>query len=137
MEPIIESLIAGFPILILHVTTTLAILVVGIAIYIRVTPHDEMKLIKDGNTAAAVSLSGAIMGIALPLALCMAASVNTIDIIVWGCVIVAVQILAFKFMDFILLDLSSRIERNEMAPAILMTAVKLALALVNAAAISG
>ena len=34
-------------------------------LYDKVTPYDEMQLIRDGNTAAAIAYSGAIIGLAL------------------------------------------------------------------------
>ena len=62
MYPVIQSFLAGFPVLILHTSVTVAMLVAAIFIYIKITPYDDLKLIRGGNTAAAVSLSGAIIG---------------------------------------------------------------------------
>ena len=56
MEAVIQSFLAGFPVLMLHSSVTLAILVVGVFVYIKITPYDDIALIKVGNTAAAVSL---------------------------------------------------------------------------------
>ena len=42
--------------------------VVFLAIYVMVTPHHEFRLIRQGNTAAAVSLGGVIIGYTIPLA---------------------------------------------------------------------
>ena len=55
MDPVIQSFLAGFPVLLLHFAVTLAMLAAGIAIYQLVTPYHELRLIRDGNTAAAVS----------------------------------------------------------------------------------
>ena len=41
---------------------------VFLALYMRVTPHDEAKLIGAGNAAAAISLGGAMLGFTLPVA---------------------------------------------------------------------
>ena len=46
----------------LHISVTVVMLVAAIFIYIKITPYDEIKLIRGGNTAAAISLSGAIIG---------------------------------------------------------------------------
>ncbi len=69
MNAVILSFWAGFPILMLHTSVTIAMLAAAVFIYIKITPYDEIKLIRGGNTAAAVSLAGAIVGLALPLAL--------------------------------------------------------------------
>jgi putative membrane protein len=137
MEAVLQSLIAGFPVLMLHSATTFAILVAGALIYLRITPHDEIGLIRAGNTAAAVSFGGALVGMAAPLAFCMAASVSVWDILIWGAVTVVLQIVAYRLTDGVLRDLSARIERGEMASAVFMVSVKLAVAAVNAAAVGG
>ena len=76
MDGAIQSFLSGIPFLLTHFGVTIVMLVVGAFIYIKITSHDEMALIRDGNNAAAVSLSGAILGLAIPLAFCMANSVN-------------------------------------------------------------
>mgnify|MGYP003875383087 FL=1 len=37
-------------------------------IYLRLTPYDEFKLIREGNIAAALSLAGALLGFVLTIA---------------------------------------------------------------------
>jgi len=37
-------------------------------VYILLTPHDEMALVRENNVAASVALSGALIGFALPMA---------------------------------------------------------------------
>ena len=137
LEAVIQSFLAGFPVLIAHFAVTVAMLIAGVVIYVFITPHDELKLVRSGNMAAAVSLSGAIIGIALPLAFCMAASVSVFDILVWGSVTVALQLAAFKATDLLLRDLSKRIEAGELGSAYILVAIKLAVAAINAAAVAG
>jgi len=137
MDPVIQSFLAGFPVLLLHFAVTLAMLAAGVAIYQLVTPYHEMRLIRDGNTAAAVSFSGAIVGMAIPLAICMATSVSIWDIVIWGVVTLLIQILAYRIGDALLKDLPSRIEAGEVGAAILVVSIKLAVAFINAAAVAG
>lgn len=137
MEAVLQSLMAGFPVLMLHSATTLAILVVGAFVYLWITPHDEIALIRAGNTAAAASFGGALIGMAIPLAFCMAVSVGVWDIVIWGVLTVILQIIAYRLTDLVLRDLSARIERGEMASAVFMVSVKLAVAAINAAAVGG
>ena len=112
-------------------------LVIGVFIYMWITSHDERKLIREGNTAAAVSLAGAILGLAIPLAFCMASSVNVYDIVIWGIVTLVIQLATFWIIDIWLRDLSKRIEEGQVGTAILLVSVKLAVASINAAAVSG
>lgn len=133
---VIDSLIAGLPDFLAQSATCFAVLVLGLVIYMWMTPHKEMALIRDGNIAASLSLGGAILGLSLPLAFTLAGSVSVVDMAVWGVVTLVLQLLAFRVMDLVLKDLSARIERGEMAAAILLVSAKLATAMVNAAAIS-
>ena len=137
MDGAIQSFLSGIPFLLPHFGVTIVMLVVGAFIYIKITSHDEMALIRDGNNAAAVSLSGAILGLAIPLAFCMANSVNVYDIVIWGLVTLVIQLVTFWIIDLWLRDLSRKIEDGQVGTAILLASVKLAVASINAAAISG
>ena len=123
--------------MLLHFGVTLGMLAIGVTIYHFITPYHELRLIRNGNTAAAVSISGAIVGLAIPLAVCMASSVSVWDIVIWGVVTLLIQILAYRIGDALLKDLPTRIENGEMGAAILVVAIKLAVALINAAAVAG
>ena len=137
MDPVFQSFLNGLPTLLLHFSVTVAMLALGIGIYQWITPWREMDLIRSGNMAAATSFSGAIVGLALPLAFCMATSVSVLDIIIWGVVALVVQLITFRLADIFLKGLPKRIEDGEMGAAILVVAVKLAVAMINAAAIAG
>lgn len=137
MEAAFQSFLAGIPFLLTHFGVTVLMLVAGVFIYMWITPHDERALIKEGNTAAAVSLGGAILGLAIPLAVCMANSASVWDIVIWGVVTLVVQIATFRAIDLWLSDLPKRIEAGEVGTAILLVSIKLAIAAINAAAVSG
>ena len=136
-EPILQSLLNGFPYLVLHFTLTLAIWLFGVWLYMISTPYREISLIRDNNVAAAVTLSGAMVGLAVPLAFAMAASINAADILIWGAVTILIQISVYRVIDLLLRGLPKRIEAGEIGPAILVTAAKLSVAAFNAAAVSG
>lgn len=137
MDAVLQSFVSGTPVLLLHFAVTLVILIIGVSVYTWITPYKELQLIRDGNQAAAISLSGAILGIGLPLAFCMAASVSVPDIVIWGTLTVVIQLVAFKTTDLILRDLPKRIVAGQTGPAWVLVAVKLSVAAINAAAVSG
>jgi putative membrane protein len=137
LGPVIQSFLAGFPVFMLHSSVTIAILVVGVWVYTAITPYPEFAMVRDGNLAVAISLSGAVIGIAIPLAFCMAASVNVFDIVLWGVVTVALQLIAYKATDLLLRDLPRRMQDGEIGAATLLVAIKLAVAAINAAAVAG
>ena len=137
MEAVIQNFLAGFPVLMLHSSVTLAILVVGVFVYIKITPYDDIALIKAGNTAAAVSLSGAIIGFAVPLAFAMASSITVYEILIWGPVTLLLQLISYRITDAVLSDLPKRIVEGEIGPAIFLVSIKIAVAAINAAAVTG
>jgi putative membrane protein len=137
MEAVLESLTTGFPVLLLHFLVTVTMLTVGVVIYLWMTPYPEMELIRNGNIAAAISLGAAILSLAIPLAFSMSVSVSVIDIIAWGLVTLAVLLIVYRVIDFLMKDLPKRIEDGEMGPALLLASVKLGVAAITAAAVSG
>ena len=136
MDAVIQSFLSGLPILLLHFSLTILMLVLGATIYVLVTPYHEIKLIKQGNSAAALSLSGALIGMGLPLSVAMAGSVNAFDILVYGAVSLVLQLAAYRFTDFVLKGIPERIENGEISAAITMVGIKISISLINAAAVS-
>ena len=137
MDAVLQSFLTGFPVLLMHFLVTIGMLVVGVAVYIWITPHKDLALVREGNIAAAISLSGAILGLAIPLAMSMSVSVNVGDIVIWGLLTLIIQLIVFRLSDLILPGLSARIEAGEVAAAMMLSAMKLAAAAVTAAAVSG
>ena len=136
MDAVIHSFLVGFPVLILHSSVTLAMLAMGIFLYIKITPYDEIELVRAGNSAAAASLAGAIIGLAVPLAFSMASSVTVWELFIWGPVTLFLQLIAFRLIDLMLRDLPKRITDGEMGAALLLISIKLAVAAINAAAVT-
>ena len=89
-----------------------------------------------GNPAAASSLAGAIIGLAIPLAFSMAASVTIWEVLIWGPVTLFLQLIAYRFTDLLLKGLPERISNGEMGPAFVLISIKLAVAAINAAAVT-
>src|SRR5262249_34905088 len=87
--------ISGFPLFLLYFVTAVALLTLFTTIYLRVTPHHELALIREGNVAAALSLGGALIGFVLPLASAVAHSVNPVDMVAWGVVALLVQLAVY------------------------------------------
>jgi putative membrane protein len=135
MGPVLDSLYAGLPYMVLHVAVTVGVLVAGVTVYIWVTPFREIHLIREGNTAAAISFMGAVLGLAIPLAFSLAGSVTALDILIWGAVVVILQLIAFRLVDLLIRDISQRIENDEVPAAIALLTGKLAVAAIISAAV--
>ena len=137
MSPEVQAFATGFPTTLLHAGVTLLILVLGAGVYILLTPHKEIRLIREGNVAAAISLAGVMVGLAIPLAVSLNASTSMVEIGLWGVATIAVQLLAFRLTDMVLHGLPKRIADGEMAAAALLVGSKLATAIILAAAMAG
>jgi len=133
-SPEIQAFASGFPVFLAHASVTVLILFAAAALYVLLTPHKEITLIREGNTAAAVSLGGVLLGLAIPLSASLRASTNVIEIGLWGAVTVVVQLLIFRLVDMILRGLPRRIQEGEISAAALLVGAKIATALIIAAA---
>ncbi len=133
---IFGGLINGLPFLISHFVTSVIVFLIGVIIYLFITPMKEIALIRKKNTAAAISFSGALIGLALPLASSLSASGSIYEIIVWGLVAIVIQLFCFKAVDILINDLPKRIENGELSSSILLFSIKISVALLNSAAIS-
>jgi len=133
MPELIDTLMTGLPQMLGNAAIVVALLVGGIVLYIKLTLYDDMKLVKEGNIASAISLFSGIVGLAIPLAFCLSQLSKMSDLLLWGSFTVAIQLLAFKVCDWMLSDLSGRIERGEISAALVLLAVKLAAAFINSA----
>lgn len=136
-SPEIQAFATGFPVTLLHFGVTALILFLGATLYVLMTPHREIALIREGNAAAAVSLGGVLVGLALPLAVSMNASTSVVEIGLWGASTVIVQLLVFRLVDLFLRGLPQRIQEGEVAAAALLVGAKLATAIILTAAVAG
>jgi len=114
----------------------LGFLLVFCAIYCKVTPYDELKLVREGNVAPAISFGGAFIGFVLPLHSAITHSVGFFDMLVWALVAMVVQILVFSLVRMVFKDLVKQIEDNRIAAATLLAFFSVAIGLLNAASMT-
>ncbi|MCU0986174.1 MAG: DUF350 domain-containing protein [Acetobacteraceae bacterium] len=137
MDPVLQSLISGLPTLVVQFVAAAAVYVAGIAAYARLTPYHELDLVRNGNVAAAVTLGGALIGLALPVGATLARSLSVADILVWGAVATVMQAAAFGLASLMLRELPARVERGDLAAALVAASVQVSVGIVNAGAMSG
>ena len=133
----LNSLANGFPWLIFYLLLVTAIYLVGIFIYVKLTPYKELELVQNGNMAAAVSFSALVIGLALPLAACLVNRFSLPDVFVWGTISLFLQLFLFRVTDAIFSDMPRRIERDEVPAATVLAAFKIAGSIMLAIAIMG
>jgi putative membrane protein len=127
--------VATFPDFLVYLATSVILLVVFVAAYVLVTPQHELPLIRQGNVSASVVFGGTLLGFALPLVSAVAHSVNITDLLLWGAIAGLVQCVASLLLRLVIRDLRAHIEADRLSVAIAMASLKLAMGLLNAAAI--
>jgi putative membrane protein len=135
--PEIQAFATGFPLTLLHAAMTVGLLILGAFLYALLTPYRDLQLIREGNTAAAISLGGVLVGLAIPLSVSLAASSGELELLLWGASIIFVQLFMFGFTDWILRGLPKRIQAGETAAATFLACAKISAALILAAAVAG
>lgn len=83
-----------------------------LTLYIWLTPHRELELIRNGNSAAAVQLTGTFLGFAIPVAMVIGHSVSIPDMLMWGAVAAIVQLLVFVAISRLFRGISSKIDEG-------------------------
>lgn len=137
MDVILGTLQEGLPVLVAQFTPTLALLIVGVAVYMAITPFHEMRLVHAGNAAGGIVLAGSMVTLAIPLAATLATSRFSLDILIWGLVALVLQLLTFVAATLLIRGLRGMIEAGNLAAAWLLVGVQLAVALLNAGAMAG
>lgn len=101
----------------IYFASAVILLAIFVTIYTLLTPQHEWTLIRNGNTAASLSLGGALLGFVLPLGSVIVNSLSLVDMLVWGGVALIVQLLVFSLLRLLLPQLPARITNNETPPA--------------------
>ena len=139
-SPEIQAFATGFPLTLLHATVTVAILFAGATAYVLLTPHKEITLIREGNTAAR-SVPGRRPGRGWPCRWrCRSRPRTTvIDVALWGvATVIVLQLLIFR-LDGPGAPRPAQAHRRtaRWPPRPCSSGAKIATALIPAAAVAG
>jgi putative membrane protein len=132
----VAAFVGGFREFIVQLGVALALFIASLTIYVLITPHKELALIRAGNGSAALAFAGVVVGLAIPLGQCLAHAFSVWDLLVWGVVTLLLQLLAFRFADIFLHGLPRRIAENDVAAAVFLMSVKIGIALILSGAVS-
>ena len=125
-DPVINSL----PAFASYFITAIVLLGVFAVLYDLITPYNELALIRDGNTAAAVTLGGAVLGFALPIAVSVAVSHN-----LYAVVAGIVQLLVYVAARLALPRINEAIPQDKLASGIFLASLSLGVGILNAGCI--
>ena len=83
---IVSSSLSGLPLFLVFAGSSIVALTAFIFLYTLVTPHHELTLVRQGNTAASISFGGAVVGFVIPLSQAVAQSVHILDMAIWSAI---------------------------------------------------
>jgi putative membrane protein len=137
MSAAAQAFAVGFPLALAHLGVSFGLLVLGVGLYALISPLQEVRRIREGDAAAAVSFGGLIFGLTLPLAASLIASTSTVDVALWGGAAVALTLLVFRIIDMVFRGLPERQKEGDVGAAGLLVVTKIAAALILAAGVAG
>lgn len=121
---------------VLHLATAIALVLAFFVVYTRVTPYDEVLLIRQGNCAAAVSLGGTLLGFSVTIASALMHTDDYYEFAGWAALAMLIQVLVFVVATRLLRMSKDQIEHNNIGFGILLGSISLSIGLINAGSIS-
>lgn len=138
MSPEVQAFTSAFPLVLLHVGLSLAILAAGSGAYAALSPLREVERLRAGDaSAASLTLVGAILGLAVPLAVSLTASASAVEIMLWGSCLVVLQLALYRLISFALRAVGVDARTAGGDGALLLAGARLATSLILAAAVAG
>jgi putative membrane protein len=104
-----------------------------VLIYVWTTPHNEFKLMREGNSAAALGLIGTLLGFVIPLALVISVSGSLMQATIWGGGALLVQTIGQLGARLLFPNLTTDIVAGKFSAAILQSGIALSLGILQAA----
>ena len=129
--------LSTFPSFLAYFAVGAVLIALFVVLYVNLTPQQEIRLIRDGNAAAATALAGSLIGFVMPLAAVIRHSAGLIDLVVWGIIALVVQLGGFLVARLVLPNLPEAIDDGHIADAIFLAGLSLALGVLNAACMAG
>ncbi len=128
--------LSGLPNFLLYAAVGIALSFIFGVIYVRITGHDELDLIRKHNASAAIAFGSSMIGFSLPLSKAIAQASSVPDCVLWGSIALVVQLLAYAVARWLIPGLSQNIQQNAMASAIVVAAISIMAGMLNAASMT-
>lgn len=130
---VVTSSLSGLPLFLIFAGCSVVALAAFIFLYTLITPHHELTLVRNGNTAASISFGGAVVGFVIPLSQAIAQSVNILDMAIWAAIALVVQLVVFFLASLLLKGVSKKIEAGDIAAGAFLALMAVAGGILNAA----
>jgi putative membrane protein len=120
----------------LHLVAAGLLLFVFFLIYTWIVPFDELKLIRQGNVAAALTLGGALVGFSMTVASGLLHTDNLMSFAGWSAAAAAIQLLTYTLVTHLLHMSKQQIEGNNIAFGVLLASISISVGALSAGALS-
>ncbi|MFM0347477.1 DUF350 domain-containing protein [Paraburkholderia sp. RL17-347-BIC-D] len=120
----------------IHLLSAFVLILGFAAVYLKVTPFDELALIREGNVAALLSFAGALIGFCLTLASSIAHNSTLMLVLIWAVGAMVVQVATYALLTRLLPGMNDGIETRNTAMGGLMGAASLVVGIINAACLT-
>lgn len=128
------SILAVLPTFLMDFAVATALVALYLVIYTFATAHNEFALIRRNIPSAALALGLSLVGFAIPLSSAMVFATTLVELALWGLIALLVQIAVYGLVRVVVRDLSPRIAKGEIAPALFLGAASVSAGLINASA---
>lgn len=119
----------------IYLAVSLALLIVGLFLMEITTKVKEFSLMAQGNKAASYVLGGRLLGLAIVLYSALANSISLVDMVIWGAVGIAAQIIVFYLTEWLTprrFNVSQSIEEDNRAVGLFLLLLSLSIGIVIA-----
>jgi putative membrane protein len=119
----------------IYLAVSLALLLVGLFLMEITTKVKEFALMAKGNKAASYVLGGRLLGLAIVLYSALANSISLVDMVIWGAVGIAAQIIVFYLTEWVTprrFNVSQSIEENNTAVGLFLLLMSVSIGIVIA-----
>lgn len=120
----------------MHLLTGFALVAAFALIYLRLTPYDEIALIRKAYMAPALSFGGTLIGFSVTVASGILHLPSYTSFLLWALVAMVIQLVAFVILSRLLPDLRRELEANNTAMGALIGSITLSIGLINGACLS-
>ncbi|MBD3847803.1 DUF350 domain-containing protein [Bosea sp. SSUT16] len=114
---------AGLPAFLLYFVVGAALIAAFAVIYLRMTAHDEIALIRGGNLSAAIALGGNLIGFTVPLEKAISQASSIPDCVLWAVAAMLVQFAAYGLARIVIPELSRKIAEDRLPSAAMLAVI--------------
>lgn len=136
MESFMEYGLSNITAYFAYAISLAVLMAVAVSIYVWATPYSELTLIRQGNSAAATSFAGSLIGFAIPITGVAASAGTFIDMVLWSVLALAGQLIAYIIASRLLRDFKAGIEQDRQSYGITLAGLSISTGLINAASLT-